>query len=128
MQDCHVMMTIMRIEQQIDRMGQEADKIVIGNLCIADTIDTVINIESSLISSNDVKIVSRMEAIKKLSELRIKEHQNNLIGANTKDTERLHKAIAKEQKKTVEKLRILEEKRKLGTSSFLQGVVLLELI
>lgn len=64
MQDCHVMMAIMRIEQQIDRMGQEADKIVIGNLCIADTIDTVINIESSLISSNDIKIVSRMEAIK----------------------------------------------------------------
>lgn len=77
---------------------------------------------------HDVKIVSRMEAIKKLSELRIREHQNNLIGANTKDAERLHKAIAKEQKKTVEKLRILEEKRKLGSSSFLQGIVLLEII
>lgn len=86
------------------------------------------NIESSLISSNDVKIVSRMEAIKKLSELRIREHQNNLIGANPKDAERLHKAIAKEQKKTAEKLRILEEKRKLGSSSSLLGVVLLEII
>ena len=86
------------------------------------------NIESFLIRSNDVKIVSRMEAIKKLSELRIREHQNNLIGANPKDTERLHKAIAKEQKKTAEKLRILEEKRKWGSSSSLQGVVLLEVI
>ena len=36
----------MRIEQRIgriDRMGQMADKIVIGNLCMADTVDTVIN-------------------------------------------------------------------------------------
>ncbi|MBR1495368.1 MAG: DEAD/DEAH box helicase family protein [Acidaminococcaceae bacterium] len=36
----------MRIEQRIgriDRMGQEADKIIIGNLCIADTIDVMIN-------------------------------------------------------------------------------------
>ncbi|MCD8151166.1 MAG: hypothetical protein LUE92_16755 [Clostridiales bacterium] len=36
----------MRIEQRIgriDRMGQKADKIIIGNLCIENTIDVVIN-------------------------------------------------------------------------------------
>ena len=36
----------MRIEQRIgriDRMGQKEDKIIIGNLCIADTIDIIIN-------------------------------------------------------------------------------------
>ena len=86
------------------------------------------NIKTSLISSNDVKIVSRMEAIRKMSELRIREHQNNLIGASPRDAEKLHKAIMKEEKKTAEKLRILEEKRKLGSSSSLEGVALLEII
>lgn len=83
---------------------------------------------SVFVSGNDVKIVSRMEALKKMSNARITAHENNLIGATPREDERLRKAIAKEQKKTEEKLKILEEKRRLGSSSSLQGICVLEVI
>ena len=56
----------MRIEQRIgriDRMGQKADKIFIGNLCIENTIDVVINrvLLSRISSAED--LVGEMEPI-----------------------------------------------------------------
>ena len=81
-----------------------------------------------MVSSNDVKIISRIEAVKKLSESRIREHEDELIGASPKDSERLWRAIAKEKKKTDEKLRILEAKRNLSSNSSFQGLFVLEVI
>ena len=56
----------MRIEQRIgriDRMGQESDKIIIGNLCIENTIDVVINrvLLSRIADATD--LVGEMEPI-----------------------------------------------------------------
>ena len=82
----------------------------------------------SMVSSNDVKIVSRIEAVKKLSESRVKDHENELIGASPKDSERLLRAIAKEKAKTEEKLHILEAKRNLSSNSSFQGLFVLEVI
>lgn len=64
----------MRIEQRIgriDRMGQEADKIIIGNLCIKNTIDTVINRVLLTRIANAEDLVGELEPIiaKELAEI-----------------------------------------------------------
>ena len=64
----------MRIEQRIgriDRMGQEADKIIIGNLCIDNTIDVVINKVLLSRIANAADLVGELEPIiaKELAEL-----------------------------------------------------------
>ena len=64
----------MRIEQRIgriDRMGQEADKIIIGNLCIENTIDVVINRVLLSRIANAADLVGELEPIiaKELAEL-----------------------------------------------------------
>jgi len=81
-----------------------------------------------MVSSNDVKIVSRIEAVKKLSKSRINEYENELIGASPKESERLWRAISKEKAKTEEKVHILETKRKLSSNSSFQGLFVLEVI
>lgn len=90
--------------------------------------DMLADMAQGMVGSNDVKIVSRIEAVKKLSESRIHEHENELIGASPKDSERLWRAIAKEKAKTEEKLRILEAKRKLSPNSSFQGLFVLEVV
>ena len=92
----------MRIEQRIgriDRMGQEADKIIIGNLCIENTIDVVINrvLLSRIADATD--LVGEMEPIiaqglAEINELIItKEFTNDELQKREKEIEqRIEKA------------------------------------
>ena len=64
----------MRIEQRIgriDRMGQKADKIIIGNLCIENTIDMVINRVLMTRIADAADLVGELEPIiaKELAEI-----------------------------------------------------------
>lgn len=77
------------------------------------------------ISANSIKIGSRAEAIKKLSEMRIREMENNMIAYPGKE-ERLRKAIAREKKKVEEKINVLEEKKKIVGTYSLDAVCLLD--
>lgn len=47
-----------------------------------------------------------------LSEQRIREYENNLIGASQKEAERQRRSIFREKSKTDEKLQILDKKTK----------------
>jgi len=94
-----------------------------------ETSDEIMNgIQREMIGSNDIKIVSRIKAIRSLSEMRITEKENNLIGADEKEAEKIRREIEKEKKKMKEKLDILESKRKLGCSSSLLGLCVLDVI
>ena len=79
-------------------------------------------------SKNNVKIGSRIKGIRNFSEIRIKELEDQLIGAIGKDEEKYRRAIAKEKKKAAEKIAILEEKMKyIGTYS-LDSVSLIDVM
>lgn len=76
-------------------------------------------IAADVMSTNNMKIGFRIQAIKSLSEIRIHKKENELIGATSKEEERIRKAIEREKKKTADKISILEDKLKfVGTYSF----------
>ena len=79
-------------------------------------------------SKNSIKIGSRIEALRNLSKIRVRNMENELIGASGKNEERLRRAIEREKKKTEEKIKILEEKLKyIGTYS-LDAICLLDIV
>lgn len=84
--------------------------------------------QRGMIDSNDIKIVSRIKAIQSLSDLRIREKENDLIGADDREAEKIKRSIKKEKEKTRSKLEILEKKRKLGCSSSLLGLCVLDVV
>lgn len=85
-------------------------------------------IQKRMTESNDIKIVSRMNAIRAIADIQIREQENNLIGAPEKEAEKIRRAIRKETKKTEEKLNILEKKRLLSTSASFQGMCVMDII
>lgn len=85
-------------------------------------------IAQDAIGRNSVKIGSRIEALRNLSEIRVKNMENELIGTSGKEEERLRRAIEREKKKTADKIKILEDKLKyIGTYS-LDAICLLDVI
>jgi SNF2 family DNA or RNA helicase len=86
------------------------------------------NLRSELMGNNDIKLVSRIEAIKVLSRLRISKKEGELLGASPKDAERIRKAIQKEMQKTEESVQILEEKRKFVSSAEYKALCIVEVV
>lgn len=85
-------------------------------------------IAQEAISRNSIKIGSRIEALRNLSKIRIRNMENELVGASGKDEERLRRAIEREKKKTVDKIKILEEKLKYVGTYSLDAICLLDVI
>ena len=85
-------------------------------------------IAKDAISGNAIKIGSRIEALRNLSNYRIRNLEDELIGAVGKDEERIRRAITKERAKTDEKIRILEEKMNYVGTYALDAVCLLDVV
>ena len=77
---------------------------------------------------NNVKIDSRIQALRDLSDIRVRSMEDDLIGSTGKDEERLRKAIAREKKKVADKIAILEEKMKYVGTYALDAVCLIDVI
>lgn len=77
---------------------------------------------------NNVKIGSRIKAIKNLSEIRIKDLEDEIVGATAKDEERIHRAIQREKKKVADKVAILEEKTKYVGTYALDALCLVDVL
>lgn len=75
---------------------------------------------------NNVKIGSRIQALRNLSDIRIRSMEDNLIGATRKEEERIRRAIAREKQKVTEKIAILEEKMKYIGTYALDAVCLID--
>lgn len=75
---------------------------------------------------NNVKIDSRIQALRDLSDIRVRSMEDELIGAKGKDEERLRKAIAREKSKVADKIAILEEKMKYVGTYSLDAVCLID--
>lgn len=85
-------------------------------------------IAKDAISGNAIKIGSRIEALRNLSNYRIRNLEDELIGAVGKDEERIRRAIIRERAKTDEKIRILEEKMNYVGTYALDAVCLLDVV
>lgn len=85
-------------------------------------------IAQGAISRNSIKIGSRIEALRNLSKIRIRNMENELVGASGKDEERLRRAIKREKGKTADKIKILEEKLKYVGTYSLDAICLLDVI
>ena len=75
---------------------------------------------------NNVRIDSRIQALRDLSDIRVSSMEDELIGSTGKDEERLRKAIAREKKKVADKIAILEEKMKYVGTYSLDAVCLID--
>lgn len=72
------------------------------------------SIENQLSGTNSIKIESRIEALKSLSETRINKLQNDIMSCSSQNKiEKLQTSIKKEKEKTAEKIGMLNEKMKL---------------
>ena len=85
-------------------------------------------IASDAMNKNTVKIGSRIQAIRNLSNIRIRQIEDRLIGSNSKEEEKLRRAIEREKKKAKEKIEILEEKLKYVGTYSLDAVCLLDVM
>lgn len=85
-------------------------------------------IAQNAISGNAIKIGSRIEALRNLSNYRVRNLENELIGAVGKDEERIRRAINRERAKTDEKIRILEEKLNYVGTYALDAICLLDVV
>lgn len=83
-------------------------------------------IAKEAISGNAIKIGSRIEAIRNLSGIRVRNLEDELIGATGKEEERIRRAIAREKSKTTEKINILEEKLNYVGTYSLDAICLLD--
>lgn len=77
---------------------------------------------------NSVKILSRIRAVERLSEVRTRELQDELIGATGRDEERIRKAILREQGKAAEKVRALKERMAYVGAYTLDSVCWLDVV
>ena len=85
-------------------------------------------IAKDAISGNAIKIGSRIEALRNLSNYRVRNLEDELIGAVGKDKERIRRAINRERAKTDEKIRILEEKLNYIGTYALDAICLLDVV
>ena len=85
-------------------------------------------IAKDAISGNAIKIGSRIEALRNLSNYRVRNLEDELIGAVGKDEERIRRAINRECAKTDEKIRILEKKLNYVGTYSLDAICLLDVV
>lgn len=85
-------------------------------------------IAKDAISGNAIKIGSRIEALRSLSNYRVRKLEDELIGVVGKDEERIRRAINRERKKTNEKIRILEKKLNYVGTYSLDAICLLDVV
>ena len=77
---------------------------------------------------NNVKIGSRIQALRNLSDIRIRKLEDELIGSVGNDEERLRRAIEREKRKVADKISILEEKMKYVGTYALDSVCLIDVL
>ena len=75
---------------------------------------------------NNVKIGSRIKAIKNLSSMRIRNYEDDLMVSSGKEADRIRNSIKREEKKTKERIDILEEKLKFVGTYALDAVCLID--
>ena len=85
-------------------------------------------IAQEAISGNAIKIGSRIEALRKLSNIRVRNLEVELLGAVGKDEEKLRRAIEREKNKTAAKIKILEDKMKYVGTYALDAICLLDIV
>lgn len=85
-------------------------------------------ITSESMSKNSIKIGSRIQAIKNLSEMRICNLKKELISASDKNKEKFVRAIERESKKAEDKISILEEKMKFVGTYALDSVCVVDVV
>ena len=75
---------------------------------------------------NKVKIGSRIQALRDLSDIRIRKLEDDLVGSVGDDEDRLRRAIEREKRKAADKISILEEKMKYVGTYALDAVCLVD--
>lgn len=85
-------------------------------------------IAEDAISKNAIIIGSRIEALSNLSNCRIRNLEDDLVGAVGKDEERIRRAIIREQAKTDEKIGILKEKLKYDAKYGIDAICLIDVV
>lgn len=83
---------------------------------------------SEAMGKNSVKIGSRMQAVKSLSDIRIRNLESELMGAAGKNEERIKKTIEREHKKVSEQLAVLEDKLRFVGTYALDAVCLIDVV
>ncbi|SEM19620.1 Helicase conserved C-terminal domain-containing protein [Butyrivibrio sp. ob235] len=81
---------------------------------------------SEAMGKNDVKIGSRIQAVRSLSNIRIRELEDKLLTVTGKEEEKTRKAIAREKQKAESKVAILEEKLKFVGTYALDAICMLD--
>ena len=77
---------------------------------------------------NNVKIGSRIHALRDLSNIRIRNMEDELIGSHGKDEEKIRRAIERERRKVADKISILEEKMKYVGTYALDAICLIDVM
>ena len=77
---------------------------------------------------NDVKISSRIQALRRLSRARVDNYQKDLQTASAANKERLMKSIERDRKRTADKIDELEKRKLLGVSTAFQSILILEVV
>lgn len=85
-------------------------------------------IRKEVVGTNEVKINSRIDALKRNSHMRIKKYENDLIGAERKEEQRLRKCIERDKDKTDKSIELLEKRKDLGSSTAFQGLLVLNVV
>ena len=85
-------------------------------------------ITADILNSNNIKIGSRIQAIKTLSNIRIRNYEDSLLSARGDEESKLRRAIEKERKKAAEKVNVLEDKLKIVSTYALDAVCLLDIL
>ena len=75
---------------------------------------------------NEVKINSRIQALRNLSQMRIEKYTSEARNADEEQAERLKKAIARDRDKTEKKVADLEKRKNFGFTTAFQSVLILD--
>lgn len=75
---------------------------------------------------NEVKINSRIQALRNLSQMRIEKYTSEARNEDEEQAERLKKAIARDRDKTEKKVADLEKRKKFGFTTAFQSVLILD--
>ena len=83
-------------------------------------------LKNEILNSNNIKIGSRIQAIKTLSGIRIRNYEDTLLSVHGDEEAKIRRAIEKEKKKAEEKIAVLEEKLKIVGTYALDAICLLD--
>lgn len=84
--------------------------------------------KTTMARGNDVKISSRIQALRRLSQTRVENYQKDLQTASAANKERLMKSIERDRKRTADKIDELEKRKLLGVSTAFQSILILEVV